>query len=116
MAATIAALEENLPVPTSRRDWKRRPAMINSSMLKPREDGRITSYNVCYTKLLRLLADGATVDAIPLSLLIGPCLVVDLRGHGNAIDDGLLRRLPLGGQQRLLFHTDNSALWDRPGS
>jgi len=62
-----------------------------------------------------LLADGATVDAIPLSLLIGPCLVVDLRGHGNAIDDGLLRRLPLGGQQRLLFHTDNSALWDRPG-
>jgi len=62
-----------------------------------------------------LLAGGATVDAIPLSLLIGPCLVVDLREHGAVIDAPLLRRLPLKGEQRLLFHTGNSALWDRPG-
>jgi len=62
-----------------------------------------------------LLAGGATVDAIPLSLLIGPCLVVDLREHGDVIDAPLLRRLPLKGEQRLLFHTGNSLLWDRPG-
>ena len=42
-----------------------------------------------------LLADGTTVDDIPLTLLIGHCLVVDLTAHDGEIDAGLLRRLPL---------------------
>ncbi len=62
-----------------------------------------------------LLAGGTTVDEIPLSLLIGNCLVIDLTAHQGEIDAGLLRKLPLRGNSRLLFHTRNSALWDRPG-
>lgn len=62
-----------------------------------------------------LLADGTTVDEIPLSLLIGPCLVVDLTAHDGEIDAGLLKKLPLKGEPRLLFHTRNSGLWERPG-
>lgn len=62
-----------------------------------------------------LLADGMTVDAIPLGLLIGPCLVVDLTAHDGEIDAGLLKKLPFKGESRLLFHTRNSDLWDQTG-
>jgi arylformamidase len=62
-----------------------------------------------------LLAGGMTVDAIPLSLLLGPCLVVDLTAHAGEIDADLLKKLPIEGERRLLFRTRNSDLWDRPG-
>jgi len=62
-----------------------------------------------------LLADGMTVDEIPLAVLIGHCLVVDLTAHDGEIDVGLLRKLPLKGERRLLFHTRNSSLWGQPG-
>jgi arylformamidase len=62
-----------------------------------------------------LLAGGMTVDAIPLSLLLGPCLVVDLTAHAGEIDADLLKKLPLKGERRLLFRTRNSGLWERPG-
>jgi arylformamidase len=62
-----------------------------------------------------LLTDGMTVDEIPLALLIGHCLVVDLTAHDGEIDAGLLRKLPLKGERRLLFHTRNSSLWEQPG-
>jgi hypothetical protein len=62
-----------------------------------------------------LLADGMTVDDIPLALLIGHCLVVDLTVHDGEIDADLLRKLPLKGERRLLFHTRNSSLWEHPG-
>jgi arylformamidase len=61
-----------------------------------------------------LLADGRAVDEIPLTILIGPCLVVDLTGHDGEINAGLLRKLPLKGARRLLFHTRNSSLWEQP--
>ena len=62
-----------------------------------------------------LLGEGATVDAIPLEWLIGPCRVVDLRGRKGAIAAGDLKPLPLAGVRRLLLRTDNSELWLRPG-
>jgi arylformamidase len=62
-----------------------------------------------------LLGDGLTVDKIPLDLLIGPCLVVDLTAHDDQIDAGLLKKLPLKGAPRLLFRTRNSELWNQPG-
>jgi len=62
-----------------------------------------------------LLGEGATVDAIPLEWLIGPCRVVDLRGRKGAIAAGDLKVLPLAGVRRLLLRTDNSELWQRPG-
>jgi arylformamidase len=62
-----------------------------------------------------LLADGMTVDEIPLTRLIGPSLVVDLTAHDGEVDAGLLKKLPLKGESRLLFHTRNSKLWEHPG-
>jgi arylformamidase len=62
-----------------------------------------------------LLGGGATVDEIPLELLVGPCLVVDLTAQAGEIEAGLLKKLPVRGVRRLLFHTRNSALWEEPG-
>jgi len=61
---------------------------------------------------LHLLPDGMPVDHISLDLLIGSCLVVDLADHDGEIDVGLLKKLPLKGETRLLFRTRNSGLWD----
>lgn len=57
-----------------------------------------------------MLADGATLDAVPLSLLMGRALVADLRGPAE-LGVRELERLPLRGEQRLLLKTDNSLLW-----
>uniref|UniRef100_A0A831UBX8 Kynurenine formamidase n=1 Tax=Geobacter metallireducens TaxID=28232 RepID=A0A831UBX8_GEOME len=57
---------------------------------------------------------GATVDHLPLSLLMGKARVLDLRGTG-AIGRRELARLPARGEERVLLLTDNSLLWDRPG-
>lgn len=62
-----------------------------------------------------LLNGGMTVDEIPLPRLIGPCLVVDLTAHDGEIDADVLKKLPLKGVPRLLFHTRNSDLWNHPG-
>lgn len=61
-----------------------------------------------------LLPDGMPVDQIPLELLLGACLVVDLADHDGEIDAGLLKKLPLKGETRLLFRTRNSGLWGVP--
>jgi len=60
-----------------------------------------------------MLENGATLDEIPLSLLMGRALVADLRGCAEI---GLpeLAGLPLAGEERLLLRTDNSALWTNP--
>lgn len=62
-----------------------------------------------------LLKGGMTVDQIPLPNLIGPCLVVDLTDLRGEIDVALLKKLPIKGVRRLLFHTRNSMLWDQSG-
>ena len=60
------------------------------------------------------LADGATIDAIPLEQLIGPAEVVDLT-HAQAITAEVLEAAAIPQDaQRLLFKTRNAALWERP--
>jgi arylformamidase len=60
------------------------------------------------------LPGGATLDAVPLSLLMGRALVADLRGV-TEIGARELESLALHGEERLLLKTDNSLLWNRPG-
>jgi len=57
------------------------------------------------------IADGLTVDQLPLEVLIGPALVVDLTHRAVITSEDLdALRLPLT-IQRLVLRTDNSELW-----
>jgi arylformamidase len=58
--------------------------------------------------------EGGTVDHLPLTLLVGPALVVEIGGTG-ALGRNQLQRLPVRGHERLLFKTANSHLWEQPG-
>jgi arylformamidase len=53
---------------------------------------------------------GTPVDRIPLDLLLGKCLVLELAGVAE-IGRKELERLPIRGVERLLLKTDNTALW-----
>lgn len=57
--------------------------------------------------------EGASgVDAVPLDVLIGPCVVADARGHRGALGADDLASLDLPpGADRVLLRTDNSDLW-----
>jgi arylformamidase len=56
--------------------------------------------------------DGATVDDLPLDVLIGDVLVADLRGIADPIGRDQLDGLSLiDGTTRLLLRTDNSRFW-----
>jgi arylformamidase len=59
-----------------------------------------------------MLENGANLDSVSLSLLMGPALVADLRGVAE-IGVAELAELPLAGVERLLLKTDNSGLWQR---
>ncbi len=59
-------------------------------------------------------AHGASVDRIPLTLLVGKALVVEIH-EARQIGRKELARLPIGGEERLLIRTGNSLLWERPG-
>lgn len=54
---------------------------------------------------------GATIDKVPLDLLIGKALVAEVHG---ALEIGVkeLERLPIKGYHRVLLKTENSALWN----
>jgi len=56
---------------------------------------------------------GIPVDRIPLSLLIGQALLVEIPGI-NAITSAELGRLAIRGEERLLLKTANSLLWSKP--
>ena len=56
---------------------------------------------------------GIPVDRIPLSILIGQALVVEIPGI-KAITTDDLCRLPVRGEVRLLLKTANSLLWSNP--
>jgi arylformamidase len=56
---------------------------------------------------------GISVDQIPLSLLVGEALLVELNGI-QAIGRDELTQFPLKGENRLLLKTDNSRLWGNP--
>lgn len=60
------------------------------------------------------VAGGSHVDAMPLDVLIGPAIIVEMPGAGQ-IDAGFLDRCRLpGGASRLLFRTRNSNEWLQP--
>lgn len=51
--------------------------------------------------------DGLSVDQLPLTLLMGKAVVVELAGIG-AITAEQLKRIPVKGEERVLLKTDNS--------
>ena len=57
--------------------------------------------------------DGATVDEIPLDLLIGPALLLSFGEEVAAVGKEDLEQHPIAGHTRLLLRTRNSDLWDR---
>ena len=61
----------------------------------------------------RHMVEGAAgIDRIPLDVLIGPCVVVDARGHRGALGANDLDSLDVpAGAPRVLLRTDNSDLW-----
>jgi len=63
---------------------------------------------------LHFIAGAASVDVLPLDVLIGPALVAEVDTE-RTIDRAHLERLALDGHTRVLLKTRNSALWDRPG-
>jgi arylformamidase len=62
---------------------------------------------------LHFIDGAASVDRLPLDLLIGPARVVEIDAE-RLIEPAHLGALPLDGCTRLLLKTRNSALWDRP--
>jgi arylformamidase len=52
---------------------------------------------------LHFVDGGASVETLPLDVLVGPCVVVD------GLDAAAVRR----GSERVLFKTPNSRLWER---
>ena len=54
--------------------------------------------------------DGATVDAIPIETLVGPCLVVELDSD-TLIEKKDFLKCNLNGHSRILFKTKNSEQW-----
>ena len=56
----------------------------------------------------------ATVAALPLDVLIGPALVVEVPAAAAAVDLDLIRDTNFDGVTRVLFKTRNSAFWGEP--
>jgi arylformamidase len=56
------------------------------------------------------IAGGATLDELPLDVLIGRARVVDV-GDAPRIDAEILQQVNLNGATRVLFKTRNSQLW-----
>lgn len=56
------------------------------------------------------VADGITLDQLPLDVLIGPARVIDA-GNVPFIDATALREYDLNGVTRVLFKTRNSRFW-----
>jgi len=59
------------------------------------------------------LADGLTVDKLPLETFYGPAEVVDCRGQA-VITPTYLQSLPIPKSRHILLQTDNSTLLHRP--
>ncbi len=53
----------------------------------------------------------AGVDALPLDVLIGPAVVIEIGGPRRGIEAADLARANLAGESRVLLKTGNSALW-----
>lgn len=61
-----------------------------------------------------ILAGGAGVDRLPLDVLVGPALVVDVAHLTGDLDAAALAAIdPPAGTERLLLRTAGSSPWDR---
>lgn len=60
------------------------------------------------------IAGGATIDEIPLDVLIGPCLLVDYQGEGPLIEATDLEKTNWDGVKRVIFRT-RSAFFSMDG-
>ena len=59
---------------------------------------------------------GARVESLPLDVLIGETMVVDVSIDRRSIDEPLVRDYCANGATRVLFRTRNSAYWNTHGS
>lgn len=57
--------------------------------------------------------NGISIDRVPLPLLIGRALLVEMPGVKH-ITREVLERFPIMGEERLLLKTDSSAFWEDP--
>ncbi len=55
------------------------------------------------------------VDQLPLDVLIGPALVVEIPGTRRGVEAADFAGVDLAGRTRVLLKTGNSALWQSPG-
>ncbi|WP_369056026.1 cyclase family protein [Kineococcus terrestris] len=63
-----------------------------------------------------LLDGGAGVDALPLEVLVGPCVVVDVREDPRGLDAAGVAGLGLpAGTARVLLRSRGARSWDAPG-
>jgi arylformamidase len=60
---------------------------------------------------LHFFQDGATVDSLPLDVLVGPCIVAELPIAGAIRAADLAALSPPAGVTRLLLKSPNSSLW-----
>ncbi|MDD2335761.1 MAG: cyclase family protein [Geobacteraceae bacterium] len=111
----------SVPLASGLPSWPGDPCLLLEPVLQlEKGDGarvsRITLGDHSGTHLdtpAHMLENGATLDGISLSRLMGRALVADLRGCGE-IGLSELQGLPLAGEERLLLRTDNSSLWTKP--
>ena len=62
------------------------------------------------------IADGETIEKLPLEILVGPAQVVELPADCTEITAQILRQAGIDdGMQRVLLKTRNSRYWTQPG-
>lgn len=59
------------------------------------------------------LSTGASIEQLPLDVLIGPCRVIEFSHVSQSIDRENLQKLNLEGVRRILFKTINSEQWQK---
>ena len=55
--------------------------------------------------------NGLSADEIPLSILMGNALLIEIHGSGG-ITQAELERFPIRGEERIILKTGNSRLWE----
>lgn len=64
---------------------------------------------------VHFIAGAPGIESVPPDALIGPAFVADARAVTGAIDEGALATMGIPEEtERVLFRTNNSALWDLP--
>ncbi len=111
-------IDITLPITAELPAWPGSPGLVVSDVASIDEDGyHETSFSMgCHygTHIdapSHFLKSGATVDVLPLDVLIGKAYVANLCGKASVTADDLSRLALPNGVERLLIRTDNSQLW-----